>query len=220
MLYDNALLIRFGVNLWQATKDDEARIATARAVDWVKREMTSPEGGFYSSLDADSEGHEGLFYVWSEEELDSLLGEDAALAKSYYGVSAEGNFEGKNILFVGDAPAVTASRAGLTLKEMGSRLERIQKVLYDARSRRVRPGLDDKILAGWNGLMLRAVALAARAFDRPDWRDLAIANAQFLRGRMTKGGRVMRSTRTAARASPVFSRITPRSRSDSSPCTS
>ena len=204
MLYDNALLIRFGVNLWQATKDDEVRVATARAIDWVKREMTSAEGGFYSSLDADSEGHEGLFYVWTEEELDSLLGEDALLVKSYYGVSAAGNFEGKNVLHVGDAPAVTASRIGLSIADMNARLERARTILYDTRGRRVHPGLDDKILAGWNGLMLRAVALAARVFDRPDWRDLAIANAGFLRDRMTHAGRVMRSYKNGSTRIPGF----------------
>ncbi|MDQ6717811.1 MAG: thioredoxin domain-containing protein, partial [Gemmatimonadota bacterium] len=166
MLYDNALLIRLGSNLWQATKDDEVRIATARSIEWVKREMTSPESGFYSSLDADSEGHEGLFYLWTESELDTLLGDDAALVKSFYGVSPAGNFEGKNILFVGDAPGVTASRSGIGIDEMHSRLECAQSVLYEARAKRVWPGLDDKILAGWNGLMLRGVASAARVFDR------------------------------------------------------
>ncbi len=204
MLYDNALLVRLGANLWQATKDNEVSLATARSIEWVKREMTSPEGGFYSSLDADSEGHEGLFYLWTEAELDALLGDDAQLVKSFYGVTAAGNFEGKSILFVGDAPAVTASRTGIGIEEMHSRLERAQRILYEARAKRVWPGLDDKILAGWNGLMLRAIALAARVFDRSDWRDFALANASLLRDRMLRDGRVMRIYKNGEARIPGF----------------
>jgi uncharacterized protein len=193
MLYDNALLVRLGANLWQATKDDEIRIATQRTIEWVKREMTSPEGGFYSSLDADSDGHEGLFYLWTEREIDEALGDEAALVKSHYGVTAAGNFEGRNILFARDPVAVSASRAGVDVDEFNARLERAQRTLYDIRAERVWPGRDEKILAGWNGLMLRAIALSARVFDQPDWRRLALSNASFLRERMVRDGRLMRS---------------------------
>ncbi len=193
MLYDNALLIRLGAHLWQATKNDEVKTAIARTIEWVAREMTSPDGGFYSSLDADSEGEEGLFYLWTEEEIDATLADDAALFKSCYGVTAEGNFEGKNILFVGNDPGVTASRAGIDLGAMNKRLDAARKKLYDIRAKRVWPGRDEKILAGWNGLMLRGVATAARVFDRAEWLDLATRNASFLYERMTAGGRVMRS---------------------------
>ena len=204
MLYDNALIIRLGANLWQATKDDEVRVATARTIEWVRREMTSPDGGFYSSLDADSEGEEGLFYLWTEEQLDSALGDDAALAKSHYGVTSAGNFESRNILFVRDAAAVSASRAGIAVDEFNSRLDRAQKTLYDLRAKRIWPARDEKILAGWNGLMLRGVALAARVFDRPEWKDLAIANASFLRDRMMRGGRLMRSYKDCDARIPGF----------------
>ena len=193
MLYDNALLARLGAHLWQATKDDEIRRVTVETVGWVAREMTSPEGGFYSSLDADSEGHEGKFYVWSEAELDSLLGADSAAVKTCYGVSASGNFEGANILFVQSPPAVTAARLGITIAELDALLERAKKTLYAVRARRVWPGLDDKILAGWNGLMTRGIAAAARAFDRADFRELALRNAEFLHREMIRDGRVMRS---------------------------
>jgi uncharacterized protein YyaL (SSP411 family) len=111
MLYDNALLTRLGAHLWQATKDDEVKRVTTETVEWVSREMTSHEGGFYSSLDADSEGHEGKFYVWTADEIDSLLGADARAFKSYYGVTTGGNFEGKNILFVAGDRAAAASRS-------------------------------------------------------------------------------------------------------------
>ena len=193
MLYDNALLTRLGAHLWQATNDDEARRVTVETVEWVEREMTAPEGGFYSSLDADSEGHEGKFYVWSEEELDSLLGADSRVFKAYFGVSRQGNFEGKNILFVRTDPSGAARRAGVDEETLYAVLARARRILYDARAKRVWPGRDEKILASWNGLMLRGVATAARAFDRKDFRELAVRNAEFLAREMVKNGRVMRS---------------------------
>jgi uncharacterized protein YyaL (SSP411 family) len=193
MLYDNALLTRLGAHLWQATKDDEARRITIETVEWVGREMTSPEGGFYSSLDADSEGHEGKFYVWSESELDSLLGADSKVFKAYYGVTPGGNFEGKNILFVAADRRPAAARAGIDVETLDAVVARGKRILYEARAKRVWPGRDEKILASWNGLMLRGVATAARVFDRRDFRELAIRNAEFLAREMVKEGRVMRS---------------------------
>src|SRR6266498_1964828 len=129
MLYDNALLVRLGSHLWQATHDDEVRRATTETLTWLEREMTSPEGGFYSSLDADSEGHEGKFYVWTEQDLDSVLGDDSALVKSYYAVTSRGNFEGKNILNVSSDPAVAASRHGITVEELKPKLENAKAIL-------------------------------------------------------------------------------------------
>jgi uncharacterized protein len=193
MLYDNALLSRLGAHLWQATRDTEIKRVTTEIVEWVEREMTSPEGGFYSSLDADSEGHEGKFYVWSEDEIDSLLGADARVFKSYYGVTAGGNFEGKNILFVSGDHATAAVRAGVDVVMLDEILARAKRVLYEARARRVWPGRDEKILASWNGLMLRGVATAARVFEQADFRTLAIRNAEFLSREMVSKGRVMRS---------------------------
>ena len=193
MLYDNALLTRLGAHLWQATKDEELRRVTIETVEWVEREMTSPEGGFYSSLDADSEGHEGKFYVWSEDELDSLLGADSRVFKAYYGVTREGNFEGKNILFVRTDHKGAATRAGVDEEMLDAVLARARHILYDARAKRIWPGRDEKILASWNGLMLRGVATAARVLDRKDFRELAVRNAEFLSREMVRNGRVMRS---------------------------
>ncbi|HEY8833115.1 MAG TPA: thioredoxin domain-containing protein [Gemmatimonadaceae bacterium] len=193
MLYDNALLIRLGANLWQATRNEEVRRVVIETAEWVGREMTSPDGGFYSSLDADSEGHEGKFYVWGEEELDSLLGADSRVFKIYYGVARGGNFEGKNILFVRTDPGFAAKRAGVDDEMLAAVLARARRILYDARARRIWPGRDEKILASWNGLMLRGVATAARVFDHKDFRDLAIRNAEFLFSTMVRNGRVMRS---------------------------
>ena len=193
MLYDNALLARLGTHLWQATKNDEVMRVTTEIVEWVAREMTSPEGGFYSSLDADSEGHEGKFYVWSEDEINSLLGADARVFKSYYGVTPGGNFEGKNILFVAADRAASAARSKVDPGVLDAILARGKKILYESRAKRVWPGRDEKILASWNGLMLRGVATAARVFARADFRDLAIRSAEFLSREMVTRGRVMRT---------------------------
>ena len=193
MLYDNALLTRLGAHLWQETKDEEVHRVTVETVEWLAREMTSLEGGFYSSLDADSEGHEGKFYVWSQDELDSLLGADSPVFKAYYGVTHDGNFEGKNILFVSSDRAAAATRAGVDEETLNVLLARAREILYAARARRVWPGRDEKILASWNGLMLRGVATAARAFDRNDFAKLALRNAEFLAREMVRDGRVMRS---------------------------
>ncbi len=204
MLYDNALLLRLGVHLWQATGDEEVKRVACDTIAWVEREMTSPEGGFYSSLDADSEGHEGKFYVWSEAELDDLLGEESALVKSYYGVTPDGNFEGANILFVPSEPSVFAARLGATEFALAEAIEGAKTMLYEARSRRVWPGRDEKVLAGWNGLMLRAVAEAARVFDNERFRAMALKNAELLHGEMVRDGRVLRSRKDGVTRIPGF----------------
>ena len=204
MLYDNALLVRLGTHLWQATGDAEVWRVTEETIGWLAREMTSPEGGFYSSFDADSEGHEGKFYVWTPAELDSVLGSDAELVKSYYGVTAGGNFEGKSILFVARAPADVAASAGVSEEELEETIGRAKQRLYDARARRVWPGRDEKILASWNGLMLRAVAEAARVFDNDAWRALALRNAEFLFSAMVRDGRVMRSYKDGSARLPGY----------------
>jgi len=204
MLYDNALLVRLGAHLWQATKDSEVRRVTSDTLTWLKREMTSPEGGFYSSLDADSEGHEGKFYVWSEQDVDSLLGDDAALVKSYFGVTSRGNFEGKNIPIVAADPGATASRNDLTVDELHRRITAAKEILYAERAKRVWPGRDEKILASWNGLMLRGVATAARAFGDSELSRLAVANGEFLLREMVRDGRVMRSHKGGETRIPGF----------------
>jgi len=196
MLYDNALLVRLGAHLWQATGDDETKRVTEETVQWVAREMSSPEGGFYSSLDADSEGEEGKFYVWTYDELDDLLGSDAHVVKSYYGVVPGGNFEGRSILNVRADISMSAARSGISQELLTAIISDAKETLYSARARRVWPGRDEKVLASWNGLMLRGVATAARVFRRDDFRRLALRNAEFLDREMIRDGRVMR-TRTA-----------------------
>jgi uncharacterized protein YyaL (SSP411 family) len=193
MLYDNAVLSRLGTHLWQATRDPEVRRVTEETIDWVAREMTAPDGGFYSSLDADSEGHEGTFYVWTRDELDRALGEDGALAAAYWGVTQEPNFEGKYILYVPHEMAVVAARAGVAVGDVAESVANARAVLLARRARRERPGRDEKVLAAWNGLMLRGVAEAARAFARDDYRMLAVRNGEFLLREMVREARVMRS---------------------------
>jgi uncharacterized protein YyaL (SSP411 family) len=195
MLYDNALLVRFGVHLWQQTHDAEVRRVVEQTIAWLTHEMTSDTGGFYSSLDADSEGREGAYYVWMPAELRAVLGDSSDLGLAYWGVSEQGNFEerGESVLHVAADPRVVASRFDLTVEDLRARVERMRALLAAARAKRERPGLDDKILAAWNGLMLRGVAEAARAFDDESYRALALRNAEFLRHAFVRDGRVARS---------------------------
>jgi uncharacterized protein len=204
MLYDNALLIRLGAHLWQATHDEEIRRVTEETIDWAAREMQSEEGGFYSSLDADSEGHEGKFYVWRLDECSSLLGADGPLACEFWGITQSGNFEGTNILHVSNDRPTFSSTHGVTVEELDTILARARRALYDARAARVWPARDDKILASWNGLMVRGVADAARAFDRADYRELAVRSGTFLFGVLVHDDRVLRSYKDGVARVPGY----------------
>ncbi len=205
MLYDNALLIGLGTHLWQSTQDADVRRVTEATLDWVRREMTDADGGFYASLDADSDGEEGKFYVWDESELDIVLGPDSAVFKAYYGVTPGGNFEGYNILHVAADPEDATRRAGITLGALNAALDRARQAVLAVRDRRTRPGRDEKKLAAWNGLTLRAVVQAARAFGRPADTSLALANAEFLARVLARpDGRVMRTHTEGTTKIPGF----------------
>ncbi|MDQ3863740.1 MAG: thioredoxin domain-containing protein, partial [Actinomycetota bacterium] len=194
MLYDNALLSRLYLETYQATGDAFYRRIAEETLDYVLRDMTSEEGGFYSAEDADSEGEEGKFYVWTLEELEAALDPDeASLAARYWDVTERGNFEGKNILHVPRPPEVVAEEFGLSPEELWSRIVTIRAKLFSAREKRVKPGRDEKVLAAWNGLMLRSFALAARVTGREDYREAAVKNASFIVERMKEGGRIHRS---------------------------
>lgn len=181
MLYDNAQLSRVYLQAWQITQRPlYLRIAT-EIYDYILREMTSPEGGFYSATDADSEGEEGKFFVWYAEELVDVLGQaDAEMLMDYYGVTAGGNFEGANILHVTMSIEEIADQYGLTEAEFEATLHTLNQKLYAHRSQRVSPGLDDKILSSWNGLMLASLAEAARVLKRADYRRAAVRCGEFL----------------------------------------
>jgi uncharacterized protein YyaL (SSP411 family) len=190
MLYDNAQLARTYLHAWQITGEPLFRRIVEETLDYVTREMTSQEGGFYSTQDADSEGEEGKFFLWQPAEVVDLLGkEDARLFSAYMGVSPRGNFReggpGANILHVQRDLAVVASDLGIAPEWLAQAVQRGRRALFEARERRIRPGRDDKILAEWNGLMLHAFAEAGAALNRPDYIATAARAAEFLLERMT-----------------------------------
>jgi uncharacterized protein len=194
MLYDNALLSRLYLEVYQATGDEFYKRIAEETLDYVVRDMTSPDGGFYSAEDADSEGEEGKFYVWTPEEIRSALNAaEATIAERYWDVTARGNFEGKNILYVPRPPEAVAAEFGISPDELRERIGEIRSKLFAAREERVRPGRDEKILAAWNGLMLRSFAFAARVLKREDYREVARKNASFLLDKLSIGGRLRRS---------------------------
>ncbi len=195
MLYDNALFVRLATAMWQASKLELARVTVDQTLAWLEREMTSPAGGFYSSLDADSEGHEGTYYVWTAPAIQALLGSDAPVAEAYWGTSVSGNFEGRNILSVANPVEVVAQRLGMSVVDVDASIKRSSSILLKERASRARPGRDEKILTSWNALMLRAVAEAARVFDLARYRELAVKNANFLWREMVVNDRAMRSHR-------------------------
>jgi uncharacterized protein YyaL (SSP411 family) len=194
MLYDNALLSRAYLHAWQVTGNPLYRRICEEILDYVQREMTSPEGGFYSTQDADSEGEEGKYYLWTPEEVKAVLGEeDAALFCACFDVSERGNFEHKNILHVGHSLEEIAKREGVSIEQLEQALKRGRDKLYDARAKRVWPARDEKILTAWNGMMLRSYAEAARVLGRADYRAIAERSADFLLTKLAGGGRVLRT---------------------------
>jgi len=194
MLYDNALLARVYLLAYQATGEATFRSICEETIDWVLRDMTDPRGGFYSTLDADSEGVEGKYYVWTPQEVELLLGpDDAAAFDRFYDVTPAGNFEGKSILHVSSEVQAVARELNTTPDRLAQILARGRQKLRAERDKRVRPGLDDKVLTAWNGLMLRALAEAARVLDRDDYRAAAERNAEFVMVDMRRGDKLLRS---------------------------
>ena len=187
MLYDNALLARAYLHGWQVSGGAEGgdpilKRTVEETLDWALREMTGPEGAFLSALDADSEGVEGKFYVWSIGELRAVLGDDADAAIAWFGASEQGNFEGANIL---------ESRGPEPAPEVR---ERIRAALLAARDERIRPGVDDKRLTAWNGLMIRALAEAGAVLEREDYLAAARRAAAFVLDEMRdRDGRLLRT---------------------------
>ena len=196
MLYDNAQLAVLYLEAYQITDNAHyARIVT-EILDYVAREMTSPEGAFYSATDADSEGEEGTFFLWDESHIRSLLpAESAEMLIDHYGVTERGNFEHRNILSVMMSLDEAARRAGVPADEAAERFVEARQVLYDARLERIAPGLDDKVLAAWNGLMIGAFARAGQILERPDYIERAQQAAAAIERHMWIDGRLRRSYR-------------------------
>jgi len=191
MLYDNAQLARTYLHAWQITGNPLFRRVVKETLDYVLREMTSPEGGFYSTQDADSEGEEGKFFLWRPDEIIALLGkEDGRLFCGYFDVTPRGNFReggpGANILHIAGELSAVAAGLGVSPERLAEAVERGRKILFQARERRVHPGRDDKILAEWNGLMIHAFAEAGAALDRPDYVRAAVRAAAFVLTEMSK----------------------------------
>ncbi|HLA11684.1 MAG TPA: thioredoxin domain-containing protein [Pyrinomonadaceae bacterium] len=194
MLYDNALLSRLYLHAYQATHDDFMRQIAQGTLDYVVREMTDPRGGFYSTQDADSEGHEGKFFVWSYDEIVQLLGEtDAALFAKYYDVTREGNFEGKNILHVTQALDELAREQNTPVETLTQTLAEARRKLFDVRETRIKPARDEKVLTAWNGLMLASFAEAAVILNRPEYAEVARRNAHFVLSTLRRDGLLLRT---------------------------
>ena len=194
MLYDNALLSRLYLHYFQVSQDATAGETVAGILDYVLREMTHPNGGFYSTQDADSEGHEGKFFVWDVAEIRDVLGEsDAALFSAYYNLTDAGNFEGKNIPNVTRSIAEVAQAHGVSDEELRTSLERSRRRLFEVREQRVKPNRDEKILTAWNGLMLASFAEAGVVMNRPDYTNAARRNAEFVLSNLRRDGSLLRA---------------------------
>ncbi len=181
MLYDNALLSRLYLHYYQVSSDDATRRVAEGILDYVVREMTDASGGFYSTQDADSEGVEGKFFVWSKDEIQQLLGkQDATRFCAYYNVTEGGNFEGENILNITRELEAVAKTEKITVEQLEQSLKRGREILFAVREKRVKPARDEKILTAWNGLMLASFAEAAVILRRPDYLEVARKNAQFV----------------------------------------
>ncbi len=197
MLYDNGQLALAYLHVFLITGENTFRRVCEETLDFVLREMIHPQGGFYSSLDADSEGEEGKFYVWTSQEIQEIIKDprDATLLLAAYGVTDPGNFEGKNILQRVLDDEQLAEEFDITIEDIPTKLAELQALLLEARSQRVRPGTDDKVLVFWNALMLTAFAEAGRYLRRYDYTQAAIRNATFLIENLYKEDRLLRSWR-------------------------
>ena len=210
MLYDNALLVRAYLHAWQITGDLFFKRIVTETLDFILREMTHPDGGFYSSLDADSEGVEGKFYVWTLDEIRSTLKDESAFFEAAYGVTAQGNWEGNTVLQRALDDASLAARFQLDPESVPVKLAECHTKLLSVRSNRIRPGTDDKVLTSWNGLMLAAIAEASRVlssdsnlYDNKLYK-VTIRNADFLLNSLRPGGKLKHSWRDGKTTNDVF----------------
>ncbi len=194
MLYDNAQLISLYAEAYTWSPDDLYQQVINETIDFSVRELLSPEGGFYSALDADSEGVEGKFYVFSKGEIESILGEDANLFNRYYHVTPGGNWEEEhtNVYFRRETDEQLAEQLNIPVTDLQEKIKSAKAKIFEARSKRIRPALDNKILASWNGLMLKGLTDAYRAFNNAGYLELAIKNASFIINNLVNNGRITR----------------------------
>ncbi|HEX8328490.1 MAG TPA: thioredoxin domain-containing protein [Hymenobacter sp.] len=194
MLYDNGQMVSLYSEAFQLTQDELFREVVYDTVEFIRLELTNADGGFYSSLDADSEGEEGKFYVFTKEELQKILGDEEALFSAYYNCTAAGNWEhGRNILHRRKTDAAFAAEHQLTPGVLADLVTGWKQKIMAVRATRPRPGLDDKILTGWNALLLQGLTDAYRAFGEPEFLVVAERNARFIQANLRDGNRLFRT---------------------------
>jgi len=205
MLYDNAQLARLLVHAWQLTGDDRHREVATETLDYLLRELRQEGGGFSSAQDADSEGVEGKFFVWSLDELLEAAGPHGEITGAWFGATREGNWEGTNVLWTPRSPEAVAAEQGVDVDELREAVEQGRRRLFAARAGRVAPGTDDKVLTGWNALAVSALAEAGRTFGVPRYVDAAVAAAGFVLSELRgSDGRLLRAWRAGRTSGPAF----------------
>ncbi len=194
MLYDNAQLARIYLHLFQITKDEFYKRIAVETLEYVKREMLGAQGGFYTAQDADSEGVEGKFFVWTPEEISAILGaEDARIFNFYFDITEHGNFEEKNILNVKNSLEILAEQLQISVEKLKEVLERSRKLLFEEREKRIKPFRDEKVLTAWNGLMLATFSEASAILDNDNYLEIAKRNADFILENLQENGYLLRS---------------------------
>jgi len=205
MLYDNAQLMSLYAEAFAITKDEEFKTVVYETFDWLQRKLTSDDGGFFSALDADSEGEEGKFYVWTKSELDRIAGKDNAWASAYFGVEARGNWEdGKNILMRSKSDDIFIQENEFQKKIWTEQLKTTKKILLRERGTRVTPNLDDKIITAWNAMMISGLTDAYKAFDDQRFYKAAVHNMRFLENEVMEATTIYRSYKDKHLSVPGF----------------
>ncbi len=194
MLYDNGQLVSLYSNAYKITGDETYKKVVYETLEFIERELTDESGGFYSSLDADSEGEEGKYYVWTKKEIENLLGKKSEIFCDYYSVTSIGNWEGNNILFITQKKEDLLKKYQISEEVFDKTISESKKILFEERSKRVRPGLDDKILTSWNSLMLKGYVDAYLAFGEEKFLQAALKNGEFIIDKMmNEDGRLNRN---------------------------
>jgi len=206
MLYDNAQLALVYLHAYLITRDPSFRCICEETLDFISRELTSPEGGFYASLDADSEGVEGKYYLWSLPEIQAALTDpqDAALFIAAYAITPSGNFDGRTVLQRSLTDEQLSAQFSLPIADFPARFARLHALLRQTREQRVRPALDDKVILSWNALMLTAFAEAGRYLNHPEYSNMAMRSGRFLLDRLLVDGSLYRSWRIGRAQQPAF----------------
>jgi hypothetical protein len=205
MLYDNAQLMSLYSEAYALTKEELFKTVVIETFEWLQTEMTSPQGGFYSALDADSEGEEGKFYVWRKEEIDEILQSDAPLFWEFYNIKEEGNWEhGNNVLIQTQAEEVFISKHGLTAEAWRKKLRDVKDRLLAVRDKRIRPGLDDKVITAWNAMMVVGLLDAYKYIGNERFLNAALKNMKFLENELTEGTTLYRSFKNKRSTTKAF----------------